>query len=208
LYYTDTAKNLYVRDLNEGTLLDTFEGGYSALTVSDGYVYAVKNDAVRQYSPLDKAFTDYEICASSDAENRLSSAAATLLTGDLLLTADNGNDRISVYDTKTNAYRSIETELNATMLASDGAAVLAADSASAILYDLASGKKLHTFENFASDLAGIAASYGKYYFIADNNYFYCAQHDEETGWKVKSVHLFVSDAPAGRRYLRKFIRRL
>lgn len=187
LYYTDTAKNLYVRDLNEGTLLDTFEGGYSALTVSDGYVYAVKNDAVRQYSPLDKAFTDYEICASSDAENRLSSAAATLLTGDLLLTADNGNDRISVYDTKTNAYRSIETELNATMLASDGAAVLTADSASAILYDLASGKKLHTFENFASDLAGIAASYGKYYFITDNNYFYCAQHDEETGWKVKSV---------------------
>lgn len=105
LYYTDTAKTLYVYDLTTNEQLNSFEGGYSALSVSDGYIYAVNNDSVRQYSPADAAFTDFEICASSSSQNRLSGASDTILVGDKLLFADNGNNRISSYDTKTGERR-------------------------------------------------------------------------------------------------------
>ena len=96
LYYTDTAKTLYVYDLTTNEQLNSFEGGYSALSVSDGYIYAVNNDSVRQYSPADAAFTDFEICASSSSQNRLSGASDTILVGDKLLFADNGNNRIAI----------------------------------------------------------------------------------------------------------------
>ena len=184
LYYTDTAKTLYVYDLTTNEQLNSFDGGYSALSVSDGYIYAVNNDSVRQYSPSDAAFTDFEICASSSSQNRLSGASDTILVGDKLLFADNGNNRISSYDTKTGERRVFPTEIQTDFLASDGTTVLAASATEAVLYDFDSGEKTATFDGFNSNLAGVAAVYGKYYFITDNNYFYCAEQNSEGSWTL------------------------
>ncbi len=187
LYYTDTAKTLYVYDLTTNEHLNSFEGGYSALSVSDGYIYAVNNDSVRQYSPTDAAFTDFEICASSSSQNRLSGASDTILVGDNLLFADNGNNRISSYDTKTGERRVFPTEIQTNFLASDGTTVLAASATEAVLYDFDSGEKTASFDGFNSNLAGVAAVYGKYYFITDNNYFYCAEQNSEGSWTLNST---------------------
>lgn len=187
LYYTDTAKTLYVYDLTTNEQLNSFDGGYSALSVSDGYIYAVNNDSVRQYSPSDAAFTDFEICASSSSQNRLSGASDTILVGDKLLFADNGNNRISSYDTKTGERRVFPTEIQTDFLASDGTTVLAASATEAVLYDFDSGEKTATFDGFNSNLAGVAAVYGKYYFITDNNYFYCAEQNSEGIWTLNST---------------------
>ncbi len=194
LYYTDTAKTLYIYDLNASRLLDSFEGGYSALTVHDGYIYAVENDGVRQYSPAEGAFTDYEICGGSDAENRLADASELLLCGDLLFAADNGNKRVSVYDTKKHSYAVIPVGLEAEFLASDGETLLIADVSAAELYRLRfseNGKLqadfLRSFSGFNNALVGVAGVYGTYYFVTDNNYFYRAKTDEQGGWTLDST---------------------
>ena len=187
LYYTDTAETLYVYDLTTNEHLNSFEGGYSALSVSDGYIYAVKNDSVRQYSPTDAAFTEFEICESSASPNRLSGASDTILAGNKLFFADNGNKRISSCDTETGEMQVFPIEIQADFIASDGDTVLAANAAEAVLYDSDGGEKIASFSGFNSNLVGAAAVYGKYYFITDNNYFYCAEQNSEGIWTLNST---------------------
>lgn len=164
------------------------EGGYCALSVHDNYVYAVKNDSVRQYSVADQAFTAYEICSRSDSVHRIDEAAELCLTGNTLLIADNGNARISVYDTKEEIYgEPIPLAFSATYLASDGETVLAANADMAVIYSLEAdnyGASLATFQSFDADLVGVAGVYGKYYF-ATSDYRYVAEPTSD-GWTVSA----------------------
>ena len=154
------------------------EGGYCALSTYDNKIYAVKNDSVREYSVADQAFTPYEICARSDSAHRIDSASELCLVGNTLFIADNGNERISVYDVETQTYlESISLSFQAAYLASDGATVLAANADLAIVYDLSQenyGQALATFNSFDAALVGVAGVYGKYYF-ATPDYRYAAQ---------------------------------
>lgn len=188
LYYTDSAGVFYVYDLTTNSELSSLSGGYAALSVYDGYVYAVQNDTntIKQYSTAEGCFTDYEIGASSDSENRLSGAEQTILVGGLLVTADNGNARISVYDTGTRISRTFPCTLSPSYLASDGETLLAANASSAALYDLGSGGLISSFSGFVGSVAGIADVYGNYYFVTDNNYFYSAEQSGEGEWTLKA----------------------
>lgn len=186
LYYTDTAGNLYVYDLTTSQKLNVFEGGYSALCVYDGYVYAVRNSVIRQYSTESGDFTAYEICASSSGDKRLSDATQTLLSGNLLITTDNGNDRISVYDVETKEYRAIPCALAPSYLASDGKTVMVSNASAAVLYDLESGTALQTFSDFSGNLVGVGGAYGNYYFVTDSNYFYRAAKNKDGEYELEN----------------------
>lgn len=179
LYYTDTAKNLYVRNVSSGALLASFEGGYSALSVYAGYLYVIKNKSVKQYSPAESRFTDYEICDSSDSDNRLSDASELSLCGDKLFAIDRGNDRISVYDTLTGNSFILPSVSNTSTVSSDGKTVLTASVSKAKLYSLDGEDEGTTFDGFNGNLVGSAAVYGKYYLVSDSGYYYCIEETEE-----------------------------
>ncbi len=186
LYYTDTSATMHVYDLTAENAIASYEGGYSSLSVWDGYIYAVGENCIRQYSPAAGAFTDYEIGASSSSENRLSGASSLCLAGELLLTADAGNSRVSVYDASAGTVRTVSVPAGADLLASDGETMAAAGGTSVSLYDLASPETpSYTFSDFQSAVVGAACVYGVYYFVTSNNYFYRISPSEE-GWTAES----------------------
>lgn len=192
------TKNLFAYSLAEldeknnsidATLLPTDEeGGYLSLSIHGEYVYAVKNNAVRQYDVTTNSFTSYEICDRSDSVHRLNDAAESCLVGDVLLIADNGNDRIGVYDIVAQTYKTpIESALDCKYLASDGETVLSASDSVAVLYSLQEenyGQKLATFNDFDAALTGAVGVYGKYYFVT-SDYRYAAENTEN-GWTLSA----------------------
>lgn len=192
------AKNLFAYPLAEltensnsdkTTLLNTDEeGGYVALSLRGEYVYAVKNNGVRQYDVANAAFTDFEICDRSSSVRRLNGGAELCLAGDKLLIAENGNARVSVYDVKSSTYQTpIPVNLTVKYLASDGETVLVANDGVASVYALTAenyGQKLATFNAFDSALTGVAGVYGKYYFTT-SDYRYVAQNTAD-GWSLSA----------------------
>ena len=165
-------------------------GGYTSLTSHGGYVYALQNDRVRQYDVETQAFTDFEICGKSQSTHRLNAPSESCFINHTLLVADDGNDRITVYDTQTERYKqSIPSSISATYLVSDEETVLAADKEQAVLYSLQAesyGAILATFDDFDSQIVGVAAVYGKYYFVT-SDYRYVAENTED-GWELSPPH--------------------
>lgn len=163
-------------------------GDYSALDAYDGYFYVIKENAVRQYSLQDYAFTGFEICSQSDAPNRLRGASKLALSGENLFVADNGNARISVYNRKDNAFlTAIPTEMQTLYLASHGETLVTANAEKVVVYAIGEenyGEKLATFENFHGNIVGVAGVYGKYYLATDKSQFYSLAYDTE--WKVSA----------------------
>lgn len=179
------------------------EGGYVALSRHDEYVYAVKNDRVRQYDVKTNAFTSFEICDRSTSVHRLDDGAELCLVGNKLLIAENGNARIGVYDITTATYQTpVSVDISVKYLASDGETALVANDRVAIVYGLQTddyGQKLATFNNFDAALTGVAGVYGSYYFTT-SDYRYSAQNTED-GWSLSaprqanvSATLLTSDA--------------
>ena len=164
-------------------------GGYSALCAQGGNVYAVRNNGVRCYSVSEAAFTEYEITSSSPSSHRFSGASETLLNGDRLFIADEGNERISVYNTQTESF---EKAINSTMpspyLASYENTLLVASQSETVLYGLSSknyGNELFsiTLDEAEGEIVGVASVYGRYYVLTNENY--CYMLSKESGaWAV------------------------
>ena len=150
---------------------------YSSVYCLDGYAYAVGDLSVKQFSLNSLSFTDYEIGASSYSKNRLFNVKNAQLCGSTLISIDNYDigGRINLFNTKTKAHRNVPVEIKANLLASDGNTALIANDLQAELYDLKTGNKLRAFSAFDGDLHGIAAVYGKYYFMTHRGTFYRAE---------------------------------
>ncbi len=167
--------------------------GYARLCAFGDNVYAVQpsKGAIKQYNAERGAFTDYEISDSSASTHRLSSAKTTFLTGNKLYIADNGNARISVYETRENKFL---TPINATLppsfLCADENYLLAATDTQATLYSLSTetyGTASAQFANFNGKLVGVACVYGKFYLITDHNECYALTLQTENGeWTRES----------------------
>lgn len=178
-----------------GTLtpISKYDGGYSALALLGDYVYAVKDSSVRRYSVKTSSFTDYEICEASQSLHRINGGTETLLSNGFLYVADNGNDRISVYDTTQALFKlPIPSDVKSSYLAADEKTVLAANASEAVLYDLTPetyGTVLAEFNGFNGTVVGTANVYGKYYFATENNYYYVAERNEtaENGWSLTEI---------------------
>lgn len=196
LYYTASGSFYAYRlsDLVSGaTSSPVFEetAAYSAITgTDDGYIYAVCGSSIKQYDTAQKTFTDYEISAASNAENRLSRATDTVLAGNLLITADSGNNRISVtnvHDKTTHTFPSIAGN----KIVSDGKTVLIASETAAVLYELTTGETLAAYPTFASEIVGITNVYGTYYFATKTGF--CKITDE---YSLSPVIPVTSGTPA------------
>lgn len=194
---TDNYQTFYAYELPEtaGTttanLLTQTEGTFSALTSFENMVYAVNGNSIRQFSVADLAFTDYEICNKSASQNRLNSAADTHLINGLLLLADNGNQRISILDTKSGEFLTpIQNTLTTSYLVSDGNTVLAANEDGAVLYSMQAenyGDILAKFDNFIGNIVGAASVYGKYYLALDNYFHYLITTKDNGEWTLTEI---------------------
>ncbi|MBQ8322545.1 MAG: hypothetical protein IJX91_01115 [Clostridia bacterium] len=194
LAFSTNAKEFYAYALpraEEDTLLFYEEGAYTALTAFGEYIYAVNGNVVKQFSQENKAFTAYEICADSSAVNRLNGASESFLVGDKLFIADNGNARISVYDTKENSFKTpLNSTLSPSFMSADEKTLLTANEQKAVLYSLSAdayGAELFSFERFTGKVKGVAIVYGKYY-VATEGYVYLLFKNAETGeWVISET---------------------
>ena len=202
LSFVSNAKEFYAYALpraEQDTLLLKDAGAYSALSAFGENIYAVNGQSVRQFSLTQKAFTSFEICSNSSQPNRLSGAADILQAGERLYIADNGNSRILVYNTATNAFETFfHADVPPSFMSADEDCLLVANNQKAVLYSLSGdslGKLITSAENFASPIKGVAAVYGNYY-IACEGYAYTLTKEGVCEGKEKTAFypaLFTSD---------------
>lgn len=196
---TDNSGIFYVYDLidlyaerDNATPLFTAEGSFSKLSLFGDFVYAVDDTCVKQYSLSKGAFTDYQICSTSNELNRLNGATDVFLYENTLLVADSANKRISVR-TSEGDYYAIPTNIAETSeqrICATADTVLVWTDTRAYLYDLISTELLTTFSFHEARLTGAVGVYGKYYFITSNNGYYHASlmqtATEKTEWTLSS----------------------
>ena len=189
LSYATASGDFYSYPLSERSETPVDTEGYFAVSVFEDFVYATKDNRVRQFSPQTGAFTDYEICDNSPASNRLQGAKELLLEGERLFIADNGNDRVSVYDTANGVFlQAIPTQLPPSFLASDSETLCTASESEVVIYDANGdnyGQALFQSSALKGKIVGVTEVYGKYYLATDEKYGYSiAQNDGE--WKLSS----------------------
>ena len=205
---TTSKGNFYTYSLprvEESSLLQCAEGSYTSLAAFGEYVYAVNGKTVRQYSIQDNAFTDYEICSQSNAFNRLNGAADVVLAGDKLYVADNGNQRISVYNTADGSFGTpVVSTLSPSFLSGDEQTLFAANAETAVLYDLSEenyGAAIALLDGLEGEIKGVASVYGKHYAVTEG-FVYTLSQDLESGeWQTLTTQrnsfypeLFAADA--------------
>lgn len=180
--FTDNKGSFYVYNL---TALDFADkqtddalrhkdetGGYKAVTRHGAFLYAVKEQSVRQYDCQNAAFTDFEISANSSSTHRLRGATDSAVCKQTLVTADAGNSRLSVYSETEKTYRVFSTDVPYEKVATDGKNAVVCTADQVALYALSDGERLFVTTNFSGHAVGVAAVYGKYYFVTDTNHFY------------------------------------
>ncbi len=179
LYYTIAnetessllANGIYRCDLTDFTVNPPLfsDNGFGALTTHHGYLYAIKDNSVLEYSVFgeDAALTGYEIASSSQSVNRLSGAVDTARAGDLLVTADAGNNRVSVYNFATDEYSVIPCEDAPTLVATDGKTIAVASNEKIYTCDYGD-TELTSHGKKPSNIMGLACVYGNVYFVTKN----------------------------------------
>ena len=145
--------------------------GVSALTYQNGVFCCIRASSVHEIAVSDTsaAFTDYEIAAGSASVNRLSGASDTARAGDLLVTADTGNSRVSIYNFSTKQFTSLACETAPTLVATDGAVIACAAGAQVYTCNYAAGETGFTSAQLTgANIAGLTVLYGETYYIKSN----------------------------------------
>ncbi len=174
-YYLNNLKDSPITD----TSLDERDpGGYTAVCAYGDDVYAAQGNSVRLYSTETQAFTDFEINSASSSKHRLDGATELILAENRLFIADDGNDRISVYNTVTKTFeQAINSTLPTPFLSSYGETLLVSSAQEAVLYSLADagyGSELLRIptEELDGNVIGAACVYDRYYLLTDGGYCY------------------------------------
>ncbi len=181
LYYTASG-GLYRADFpsdkTSGQAVLLLAGDdFGALTAYDGMLYAVKGNSVVgiEIGDTGATLTGYEIAAASDSVNRLSGAVDTARAGNLLVTADAGNHRVSVMDMRTGQFSVLrpgagEGVFTPDLVATDGD--LIAVAAGGTVYTCRWGEETLTRAYTApSKVQGLACVYGSVYYVTSNAVF-------------------------------------
>ena len=166
LYFTTTT-GIYSADLNTETVSTLInQDGCRALTSYNGRLYLAVNSSVREITVAgdSAAFTSYEITSASDSDNRLSGATDMARAGNLLVTADAGNSRVSVYNFQTQSYSVIPCAATPSIVATDGETIAYASGMN--IYTCTYGEDAFTqAETAPSTVRGIACAYGSVYYV-------------------------------------------
>ena len=157
---------------------ETDINGYTAIYTHNNKVFAIRGNSVRQYETANASFTNFEITSTSASDHRLNGANDIFLAEDKLFIADDGNDRISVYNTKTDTFEiAISTTLESPFITAYKDTLLVASSQEVALYNLSAahyGETLLTFsdDELDGEVIGAACVYDRYYLLTDDNYTY------------------------------------
>jgi len=172
---------------------ETDVNGYGSIYAFDGSVYAIRGNIIRHYSVEETAFTDFEIGTASASAHRLNGATDVLLSENKLFIADDGNDRISVYNTETFTFeQAIPSTVESPFMASYGKTLLVSSSTESILYSLSSktyGEPLLTIpdEELDGKVIGVASVYDHYYVLTDLNYCYTMFREDGSDWQYEET---------------------
>ena len=161
---TDTYQNGLYRYTADG-VTTMASGAYTALTAYNGSLYCIEGASVREFTSADGTpqFTSYEIAAASDSVGRLSGATDSARAGDLLVTADAGNKRVTIYDFSTQTYSVLACGETPSLVATDGETIAYASGTN--IYTCAYGDEAFTLaETAQSSVRGLACAYGSVYF--------------------------------------------
>ncbi len=193
LIYTTVSGALQVYSLADvtqsGLLFQTENEGYTDVYPFGERVYVTQTQkaTVKEYSATEKKFTDFEISSNSSANHRLSNATDVSLCGNELYIADNGNRRLSIYDSVTNTLNARFTmDLDVSFIDADNQTVFAASNTE-LLVASKTGEELARFSVFNGAIVGIADVYGTCYVATENNYFYAVTNSDTNGWQMTEV---------------------
>ncbi len=184
--------NFATQTSSEGPLKEG--SGYGSLTAYNGYLYAIEGNAVIEHDVTDTsaAHTGYEISSSSASENRLGSAADTVRAGDLLVTADAENKRVSVYSFSKKEYSVIPCDFVPSIVATDGETIAVACGAK--IYTCIYGDKSFTHKaELQSNVKGLACVYGSVYYVSNNAVYGCLGVSETVSHDYGIPHCMTSD---------------
>ncbi len=174
LYYTVSGERqgenglFRANDGAKGTLVLEAEN-LTTLTVHDGRLYCVQGKSVKEIAVTQEGakFTGYEIAAASSSPNRLAGAVDSVRAGSLLVTADKGNGRVSVYDLLAGGFTSYPVA-NVSLVATDGATIAATDGDTVTV--IAGGETTrYPVGETLGRIKGIACLFSEVYFVTENN---------------------------------------
>ena len=169
--------------LDDVTPVFTAEKDFGAICAISGSAYAIHGNAVKQFSVAKAAFTDFEICNASASPHRLNGATNVCLSGERLFIADDGNARISVYDTATAEFETpIPSTVTSPYLAAYGDTLLVSASSTAVLYNLSEkeyGEAELTLDatKIKGNVIGATSVYNRYYLLTDSNHCYTLRNE-------------------------------
>ena len=172
--YFSSAAGLFRRGTgSDGTVTKLSDAsGLSNMSFHGSALYCIEGDSVREITVAgdSAAFTSYEITSASDSENRLSCATDMARAGNLLVTADAGNSRVSVYNFQTQSYSVIPCAEAPSIVATDGETIAYASGTN--IYTCAYGDTQFTQADLDSallqDISGLACVYGTVYYVTEN----------------------------------------
>lgn len=186
LYYTvngeaQSVNGLYRTDFTGNAELLIKGNGFSAINSYDGNLYCIRGSSVLGLTVTEDAvaYSGYEIAASSASVNRLSGASDTVRAGNLLVTADSANSRVSVYDFSDRSYTVIDCDFTPLRVATDGSTIaVASETGIYVSYPDENGR--FTAElNEASVSTGISGTtvrgltciFGNVYYVLNSDLF-------------------------------------
>ena len=143
----------------------------SALSYYGGKFYCIRGSSVREIEIGDgsAAYTDYEIAAASDSPNRLNGATDIVRAGDLIVTADAGNDRIAVYNSAEDSYTVLACESEPERVATDGEVIAYASGTQVYTCNYAAGETAFTSAQLTgTEVVGLSVLYGSTYYVKGN----------------------------------------
>ena len=173
--YFSSAAGLFRRGTgSDGTVTKLSDAsGLSNMSFHGSALYCIEGDSVREITVAgdSAAFTSYEITSASDSENRLSGADDMARAGNLLVTADAGNSRVSVYNFRTQSYSAIPCDAVPSKVATDGETI--AYAAGTNIYTCAYGDTQFTQveisgQQYMDNISGLACVYGTVYYVTEN----------------------------------------
>lgn len=182
-YYTvngaQSGNGLYRASFDGASAL-LYEGrDLVSLFTYDNALYCVQGGSVRRMDvqAQEATLSGYEIGAGSNAENRIDSAGETVRSGDLLVIADSGNNRVLVYHTKEKTY-TVYDNLGGTpsKVATDGTTIAVGVGSNVLVYEYGNSDPVGTYFT-GSNVTGLASVFGTYYYTTHNRDYGVAGQD-------------------------------
>lgn len=186
LYYTvygnaQSTNGLYRTDF-AGHAERLIEGnGFSAINAYDGKLYCIRGASVLGLTVTEDGVTysGYEIASASSSVNRLSGARDTVRAGNLLVTADSANDRVSVYDFAEKSYTVIDCDFSPVRVATDGSTLaVASDTGIYVSYPDDKGRFTADLEEVSIStgisgtvVSGLTCVFGNVYYVLNSDLF-------------------------------------